>query len=156
MKKLVLLMLGFVCLFTSCDVEDDGPQTISYYAEVTEADLPEYFEKGKTYEIEITYLLPSACHTKAGIVAQRGGDTDEKYREIYIVGLANADADLVDCNIEEDDLEETGKFTINIDREEDYTFFLWQGVDEDEENIYTEVVVPVGVPDEDTDEETEE
>ena len=161
MKKLAFLMLGLVLVFTSCDVDDDGPKSITYFAKVTEVDLPEYFEKGETYDIDVTYLLPTACHQKAGIYVQRGGETAEKYREIYIVGVANADADLVECNLEDDDLEELDDFDFLVDRDEPYTFFLWQGLDDDDKDIYTEIVVPVGAPDEDggddnTDDETGE
>ena len=31
MKKLAFLMLGLVLVFTSCDVDDDGPKSITYF-----------------------------------------------------------------------------------------------------------------------------
>lgn len=159
MKKLVLLMMGFGLLFTSCDVDDDGPGTALYLAEVTEVDLPEFFEEGETYEIDVTYLLPTACHQDAGIRVERGGNSGDTYRDIYIVGMATAAADLEECDEEGGDLEKTNSFNLTIDVNESYTFYLWEGVDDDEENIYTEIEVPVGEPDDsedDTGEETEE
>jgi len=149
MKKLILLFVSSLVL-VSCDVDDDGPRTMLTAAEVTDVDLPEFFEAGKTYDIDVTYLLPDACHTAAGINAQRGTNSngEEEFRDIYITGVASYDANLTECDkeAEEDELdrESTFKMTIASDEDEPYTFYLWTGVDEDDENIYTTVVVPVG------------
>lgn len=160
MKKLILLFLSSLFL-VSCDVDDDGPRTLLTAAEVTAADLPDFFESGKTYDIDVTYLLPSACHTAAGINAQRGTNSngEDEFRDVYITGVATYDANLTECGIEAEegelDRETTFKMTIGADEDEPYTFYLWTGVDEDDKNIFTEVVVPIGDPDE-TDEEATE
>ena len=145
MKKFALL-LCCVLLFTACSVEDEGPQFISYYSEVSEIDLPAYFEEGEEYEVEVTYLSPTACHQPGGIEVSRGGSTGDKYREIYVVGVAQMDSAIEECDEEEEDLRETSSFFITIDRDEPYTFFLWTGVDENDKSIFTEIEVPVGEP----------
>lgn len=151
MKKLILLFVSTL-VFISCDVDDDGPRTLLKAAEVTDIDVPEFFEAGKTYEIDVTYLLPDACHTAAGINAQRGSSSngEEEWRDIYITGVVSYDSNLTDCNkeAEGDELikEASFKMTIATNEDEPYTFYLWTGVDEDDENIYTEVIVPVGEP----------
>lgn len=143
-------MVGLGFLFTSCDIDDDGPGTATYLAEVTEVDLPEFFEAGKTYEIDVTYVLPSACHLDAGIDVKRGGN----YSDIYIVGVATAPANLEECDEEEEDLEQTTSFSLTVDVNQPYTFYLWQGVDDDGKTIYTEIEVPVGEQEEDTGDES--
>jgi hypothetical protein len=116
------------------------------WAEITEHDLPAYFEEGETYKINISYLLPDACHTGLGLQVGRGGDMGDAYRDIYVAGFASYRSDLVECDEEDEDLEKESHFSIRINDDEPYTFYLWTGVDEDDENIYTEVVVPVGIP----------
>ena len=149
MKKLILLFVSSLIL-VSCEVDDDGPKTLLEPAEVTDVDLPEFFEAGKTYDIDVTYLLPSACHTAAGINAQRGTNSngEAEFRDIYITGVGSYDANLTECSKEAEegelDRKNTFKMTIDADEDEPYTFYLWTGVDEDDKNIYTTVIVPVG------------
>lgn len=143
MKK---LSLAFLAAFTllSCDT-DDGPRTSFVYAEIIEANFPEFFENGEVYEIDITYLLPSDCHSPAGLQIQRGGLEGDKRRDIYVAGVASFDPDLTNCDREVDSLEAKKSFLITIQEDEPYTFYLWTGVDDTNENIYTLIEVPVEV-----------
>lgn len=145
MKKLALLFV-FALTLSSCSLEDDGPGVKYQYAKVIDAGLPDSFEKGKTYQLEITYLLPSACHKPLGIEANRGSVTGEGRRDIYIVGVTSINADITDCTIESDDLEREKNLTITIDEDEPYTFYLWDGLDAENENKYITVEVPVIAP----------
>jgi hypothetical protein len=142
MKKLILLFVAAIAL-TSCSIEDDGPRIAYQFAEVTAADLPASFEKGKTYKVDVTYLLPSACHTAAGLEVKRGNDSGDQRRDIYVVGIGRYDANLGECTREEDELEREASFSILIDEDEPYTFYLWSGVDDNMESQYTVVEVPV-------------
>lgn len=151
MKKLALL-IGCIFAFTSCDVEDDHPWQVPALSEVTNADLPEFFEQGKTYEIDITYLLPSACHVPAGLEVSRGGSTGSAFRDIYVAGVSTRSSDMEECDEENEDLETTDSFNITINVDEPYTFHLWTGVDDDNKNVYTTIEVPVGEPEETTEE----
>lgn len=147
MKKLALLLVATL-LFASCSIEDDGPDIRYEYAEVISADLPESFEEGKTYRIDVTYLLPTACHNPAGIEGKRGGSSGDERRDIYIAGVASYDGNLEDCDEEADEEERTkeGTFSITIDEDEAYTFYLWVGENTAGENQYTIVEVPVVDP----------
>lgn len=146
MKKLVLLFFASSLILTSCSIENDGPRIAAEFAEVTEIELPDFFERGKTYEIEVTYLLPSACHTAAGLEASRGSVEGSGRRDIYVAGVATYDQNVVTCNRQSDDLEKTAKFSIGIDEEEPYTFYLWTGLDSDLESEFTIIEVPVVNP----------
>mgnify|MGYP003111640820 CR=1 FL=1 len=147
MKKLVLLLFSaFFLILSSCNIEDDGPRIATNFAEVTEIELPDFFERGKTYEIEVTYLLPSACHTAAGLEASRGSVEGSGRRDIYVAGVATYDQNVVTCNRQSDDLEKTAKFSIGIDEEDPYTFYLWTGLDSDLESEFTVIEVPVISP----------
>lgn len=147
MRKLAFLFVTML-LFASCSIEDDGPQIQYEFAEVLSADLPETFEIGKTYQIEVTYLLPSACHAPAGLEGKRGGISGEERRDIYIAGVASYDAALTQCDEEEEEEEmiEEGTFSLTIDEDEPYTFYLWVGVDNQGASEYTVIEVPVTDP----------
>lgn len=152
MKKLILLFVSALAL-VSCNTDDDGPRTLLVEAKIISTDLPAFFEAGESYDVKVTYLLPNACHTAAGINIQRGSvnNTDEKWRDIYITGVASYDANLTTCSTEaeEDALKKESTFKIAIpaeDEEETYTFYLWNGLDADGKNMFTEVIVPVGDP----------
>lgn len=146
MKKLALL---FVCTLTlsSCEIEDDGPQMALAYAEVVSAELPESFEKGETYEIPVTFLLPSACHEAYGLRVERGAQHGEERRDIYIVGMASYDPSLGECPETDEDPEIETEFSITIDEDEAFTFYLWTGTDIDGEAIFDTIEVPVEDPD---------
>lgn len=143
MKKFALL---FVCtlLLASCDIEDDGPVSVQVFAEVVDADLPEFFEQGKVYPIEVSYLLPDACHNPLGVQAVRGGDEGPLRRDIYLVGIASHPEGQDECDLESEDLVRKDSFSIRIDEDEPFTFYLWTGVDANQENVYTKIIVPVG------------
>ena len=145
MKKLALL---FVCVLTlaSCSLEDDEPSISYEWAKIVDAELPESFEKGKSYQIKFTYLLPSACHTGLGLDAKRGGFTGEERRDIYVVGVTSYNPSVTECTIQSEDLEREKTLTINIDEDEPYTFYLWDGLDDEEESQYIVVEVPVVAP----------
>lgn len=142
MKKLILL---FVLAFSlvSCDVEDDGPTFEHVLVEVTDADLPEFFELGKTYSVKVTYVLPDACHRPLGLQVSRGALSGAERRDIYVAAVASRNPELTQCNEQDDDLEHDATFSITIDENQPFTFYLWTGLDDDGENIFTEVVVPV-------------
>ena len=148
MKKFALLLLCVISL-SSCSMEDDGPTIVSTFAKVSQNDLPAYFEKGKTYEIEVSYLLPDTCHQPVGLHLSRGSDYGEERRDIDVAGVVTYSSDSEGCVEEPEDpteLVETTEFTITIDEEEPYTFYFWQGVDSMGESIFETVEVPVGAP----------
>ncbi|TBW27783.1 hypothetical protein [Gramella sp. KN1008] len=143
MKKNVFIL--FLALsFTSCSVDDEGPSFEYDIAEIISNNLPDQFELGETYEVTVTYSLPSACHNFAGIDARRAGNTGEDVRTIYVAAIAAIELGTsCDDTVEGD--EGTTKFTIPITEEEDYTFKFLIG-EAGGEAVYETVVVPVGQP----------
>ena len=142
MKKIALILFSALILF-ACSLDDEGPRMAYQYSKISETDLPESFEKGKSFTIKVTYVLPTACHTAAGIEAKRGNTTGDQRRDIYIVGISRYDQNQAECNREDDDLEKEASFSLIIDEDEPYTFYLWDGYDDDAKSKYIEVEVPV-------------
>ncbi|MDT0689661.1 hypothetical protein RM549_07680 [Salegentibacter sp. F188] len=161
MKKFALLLIS-VLTFVSCDTEDDGLNIAYEYAAITEYDFPEYFEAGEEYDFEVTFELPSACHSYVGIDWKPGQGTDG--RDVYVGALTSYDPNLVECDVESEDLTRVKtiqdiKIPTTADDGDIYTFFILTGADEDGDAEYTEVEIPVGAPDDagdDTDSEDDD
>ncbi|NJY63039.1 hypothetical protein HC174_09750 [Salinimicrobium sp. CDJ15-81-2] len=145
MKKFLLLAL-FVFTLQSCELESDDPGWLPELVRVTDIELPEFFEEGKSYDIEVTYVLPTACHIPQGINASREALYGSGRRKIYVAGIAAKKFGEPVCQEESDDLEKTGSFRLVVDEDMPYTFFLWTGIDEAGKDLYTEIEVPVGEP----------
>lgn len=154
MKKLIALF-GLLLIFTSCDLDDDGPQYYNSLAKVVDIDLPEYLTYGEQDTIVVAYKLPTACHKGLGLQHNRGQGSVEERRTIYIAGVVSVDAALTECNIDADDeelLEEVEAFLV-VDEKEPYTFKLFQGMDVDNKPIYQTIVREVRDPEADPDPE---
>ncbi|HSP11303.1 MAG TPA: hypothetical protein VLO29_02150 [Salegentibacter sp.] len=154
MKRLAFLLMISVSL-VGCSLDDDGPNRLLEFAEITEAELPEYFETGESYDIVVTYLLPSACHAYNGFDARQG--QGENSNEIFIGVVTSYDANQTECNKEEDDLSREATLrdvTITGEVGTVYTFKFWTGQDSSGETQYYTVEVPVVDPD-DLDEDEE-
>ncbi|MBT8318964.1 MAG: hypothetical protein KJP01_02420, partial [Gramella sp.] len=74
MRKLVFILLSTV-LFGSCSIGDDNGPILEYeLAEITGNSLPDEFELGRTYTIDVAYVLPTQCHNFVAIDASREGN----------------------------------------------------------------------------------
>ena len=132
----------------ACSLEDDGPNRMLELAEITEVDLPEYFESGETYDITVTYLLPSACHAYNGFDARQG--QGENINEIFIGVITSYDANQTQCNKEDEELSREATLrdvTITAEVGTVYTFKFWVGQDSSGEPRYYTIEVPVEDPD---------
>lgn len=142
MKKLIALF-GLLLVVTSCDIDDDGPQYYTSYSEIVNVNLPEYFVFGETDTLEISYKLPTACHTGLGVQSNRG-DGDER-NHIYLAGVVSVDATITECtrDASEEDLIEVTEARIVVNERESYVFKLFEGTDVDNKPIYRTIEVPV-------------
>lgn len=144
MKKLILLFVGALS-FISCEV-DEGINTQMEYVEVSDIDLPEFFEFGEIYNIEVTYILPTACHAGAGIEAYLMNENASDRWEIFIAGVTTYDANAGECTGNNTNPERKDTFSLRIDEEGIYEFHLWTGMDSNNQPVYTIIEVPVGAP----------
>lgn len=144
MKKIILFILGII-LFTGCSIDDEG-EMVSQYAKVESVNFPEYFEAGKTYELEVTYMLPTACHNALGIDVFRVGSSGDDKREIYIAGVTSYSPGNGECTRSNTDPARREKFTILIDETLPYNFYLYQRQSANDQAEYTKVTIRVGAP----------
>lgn len=154
MKRLMLLFVSALVL-VSCDT-DDGPNVAYAVAEITDADLPDYFERGEDYSFDVSYQLPNACHDFYTFRHQEYKSEDKDSTLVIEIGaLTSYDPNLTECT-EEGDLNESKKISrlrINSKQYNNYHFKLLTGGDEDNNAQYLNIEVPVGKPEPETPEE---
>lgn len=135
-KKPISLLLCVVFFgLSSCKLEDDRVNFRFVPLQILSADLPESFELNETYEIRVTYLRPSACIFFEGFDITKEGVTT---RNVVAIG-----SDFYEevCTLATEELEASFNFICLYD--EPYLFRFWTGEDENGNNQYLEVEVPV-------------
>ncbi|MFV8225292.1 hypothetical protein [Christiangramia aquimixticola] len=139
MKRLVAILMTFV--LTGCSLDSDTPNTYYELAEITDNDLPEEFVYGKTYEINVNYLLPTECNVFQAIDARREGNMPAERRIIY-VSIITSVVESNSCDRDFPGGAGAAKFNLTIDEREAYTFNFWTGAS-GTEPVYNEVIIPV-------------
>lgn len=137
MKKIALLFLLTISL-VSCSLDDDhGP---NYYYEVLPIDsftVPDTFNFGSTYQIKLFFKYPTTCHSYGGI-----------YFDRYLNERTFAIQSLVingNCVPYEESENEIWDVNVNFQvlNTETYLFKFYKGKDEEGNNIFEEVEIPV-------------
>lgn len=134
MKRYLLLFLA-IATFISCDDDDDYHDYHLEYSEVISVNVPDEFEFGRTYRIEMTIELPNSCYF---FYNQYDYFYEGTSRLIY--PIVHVD-DGIACtpNIRE------VSFSIPVQalQSEPYIFKFYQGEDADGQDIFLTVEVPV-------------
>jgi hypothetical protein len=135
--KRILFLVSLVFLLNSCSMEDDS---INYHYEILPVDsfeLPESFVFGQTYPIKIYYKRPTTCHGFDGFYY----DSHMNTRTIAIQSIVMNQSNCLEISAEEPSLEATLNFSVVYN--ETYLFRFYKGKDENGEDIFEEVEVPV-------------
>lgn len=120
---------------SSCKLEDDSVNFRFVPLQIVSADVPESFDLNETYEIRVRYLRPSAC------VFFEGFDiTNEALTTRNVVAIGSEFYEEV-CTQEVEELEATFNFICLY--QETYLFRFWTGEDENGNQQYLEIEVPV-------------
>lgn len=136
MKKFALLTLLFISVFTSCSLDDDTNNNYlgTEVLPIESVEMPEQFVNGETHEILITYNRPSNCHQFYTFLY----DIDGNERTVAVVNAVYSGDTCV---------EESESVTVSLDfrvtSTETYLFKFYQGLDENDEELYYLVEVPV-------------
>lgn len=132
MKHYLLLFLTVIVLF-SCSDDDDENYHFEYVP-VVSAEVPEEFVQGETHLIKVTAELPSSCYS----LYHYDYIYDDTARLIYPIAIVNDDDA---CTLAVSEV----TFTIPVEalQEEPYIFKFWQGEDDQGEDQYLIIEVPV-------------
>ncbi|UOB15954.1 hypothetical protein [Abyssalbus ytuae] len=131
------LVFALILMSSSCSLDDDHQSNFHFEAlEVVSADFPETFEYGNIYRINVTFNRPTTCHYFEGFDFNRTGETE---RTIYGVASVLEDEkceDLTDSEVE-------NYFDFEVIYTGTYTFKIWAGVNENDEDEFLIIEVPV-------------
>jgi len=136
LKKSIFLLLCFLALgLQSCKLEDDRVNFRFVPLQIVSADVPEFFELNETYEIRVRYLRPSGC------VFFEGFDITSEATTVRNVVAIGSDFYEESCTLAVEELETSFNFICLY--EDTYLFRFWSGEDENGEQQYIEMEVPV-------------
>ncbi|MCK0130360.1 hypothetical protein MWU59_02495 [Flavobacteriaceae bacterium F08102] len=133
MLRNILITAFFVITCTACSLDDNGSDASIETLPIKEAIVPEAFEYGETYTLTVTYDLPDSCHSFYDLYYEYSGDT----RIVAVNSLVIGD----ECSSEPKT--ETRDFVVHVQQVEDYTFKFWKGVDDEGNDLFEEIIVPV-------------
>jgi len=136
MKQLLFALL-FSTLFIACNQNDDGPNYHFEVLKIDEATIPSSFELNQTYDITVKYTLPNGCHHFHSLYFQH----ENTSRIVAINSYVEEDVPCTEAQITKE-----YTFQLRASQSEDYKFKLWKGLDNDDEDIFEEIIVPVTDP----------
>ncbi|EAR02719.1 hypothetical protein FB2170_05510 [Maribacter sp. HTCC2170] len=133
---LALCALAVSLTFSSCDLEDDGPNFHFVPLQIESVEMPESFDLEETYEIKVTYILPDGCTYYEGFDVFKD---DLTTRQVVAIGSQRTDDEACTQAIRE----EMASFDFIVLHNQTYLFKFYQGEDADGNRQYLEVEVPV-------------
>lgn len=135
MKKLLLLLFAPVLLL-SCSIENDQENSFYEILPVERFEVPESFEFGRIYSIDVFYRKPNDCHLNASLYFERNDST-------RVIAIQSLVLDRETCAPFPEVVDTKGTFQFEVLSRRSYVFRFFKGKDEEGENIFEEVVIPV-------------
>lgn len=133
MRKLVVLILTLFVF--ACSTDDDYETTYFELLPIEDAIVPIEFERGEVYEILVQYIRPSTCHAYNDIYFERLGN------ERKVAVMSTVFQGSFDCTELTDVLD--ASFEFKAGDEDSYVFKFWQGEDDNGDDQYLIIEVPV-------------
>ena len=145
MKKVALLLLA-VFVLNACSTDDDKQLEVHYeLLPISRCNMPYTFTSGETYEFTMIYKMPTTCHTYKGIYFE--GDGTTKTVAIQSLVYERPDCQTIDYSSDSQPAPEVAITNYNFKATAPpgsvYTFKIWTGKDEQGEDTYYDVTVPV-------------
>ena len=140
MKRLyVFLCAGIVAIISvSCSLDDD--QTNFKYAtlKTVSANLPDTFELGRVYKIDVKMLRPDECTFSETFDVSRDFTDSMNIRTVAAIGIV---LDQADCAAVNDSIQDSFQFEVIYTKP--YLFKFYTGDDENGKAEFLEIKVPV-------------
>ncbi|PKQ45711.1 hypothetical protein [Confluentibacter flavum] len=134
MKKILILSFILI-LMGSCSLDDDGKDFNLEILPIESVDIPDSFTMGQTYPITVSYLRPSTCH----LFREFYYDKDNNIRTVAVIDYKYLNNN---CEDLENELVEA-TFNFHVTSNGSYIFKFWQGEDDNGDNQYLIIEVPV-------------
>ncbi len=133
MNRLIIITLSLI-LFASCSNDDRLEYSLEILP-VESVNIPESFTLGEVYPITVSYLRPTTCHSFKEFYYRKNLNE----RTVAVINYNLQDNNCVDLS---DELVEA-TFNFIVTSNGSYIFKFWQGVDENDEDQYLIIEVPV-------------
>lgn len=135
MKKVVFLLVLLMSL-NSCTInDDDNNPTFGYeILPIESVDMPNEFVLGEVYTISVTYIKPSGCYVFNDFYYV----SELNQRTIAVINTVYTDQNCTTASITEE-----VSFNFVVTSTGTYVFRFWQGEDENGNDLYYIVEVPV-------------
>lgn len=144
MKKLLLLLLVVLGL-SACSPDDNSNQPKVYYEliPIDRCQMPYRMTSGETYDLDMFFQMPTTCHVYKGIYFE--GEGNVKTVAIQATVFERNDCEIIPTT---NDVgapnQTTAKYNFTAGAPGTiYTFKIWTGKNEQGENTFYEVEVPV-------------
>lgn len=139
MKKLLLLLVTLLLVFSCVPEDDDRVQFHIEFVPAVSVELPESFTRGETYEIKVKYNRPTDCHYFDGFYYEASGHIRTVAVQTIVIEDANCEP-LVSIAPEESSF----NFYCNPTYADNtYTFKFYTGQGSNGAQEFMEVEVPV-------------
>jgi len=140
MKRLnVLLCAGIVAVISvSCSIDDDQTNFKYTTLETVSANLPDTFELGRVYKIDVKMLRPNECTFSETFDVSRDFTDSTNIRTVAAIGIV---LDQTDCAVVNDSIQNSFQFDVIYTKP--YVFKFYTGDDENGEAEFLEIEVPV-------------
>jgi len=136
MKKILFILTA---LFIFSCTPDVSPRYHYVILPVESFEVPETVQTGQIYPIKITYKRPTTCHVFEGFYY-------DIYYELRTIGVQNMVVDNNDCvatDPDESPIVKSFDFSPMQMAPYTYVFRFYKGKDENGNNIFEEVEIPV-------------
>jgi hypothetical protein len=133
-----LICLGFILALVACSSgsTDDSKTGVSFeILPIESAIVPSSFSLNQTYQIRVLYYRPSNCHAFSEFYFEKQGSE-------RVVAIINSVIDNINCEALDNDLIEV-LFNFVAEDSGTYLFKFWQGFDQNGNDQYYIVEVPV-------------
>ncbi|CAM3412204.1 hypothetical protein [Zobellia roscoffensis] len=135
---LKLLTIAFALTTVSCSLNDDDINFKYTPLEITGATLPDTFELGEVYDVNVNILRTNDCNLFDRFDVTRSFTDTSQIRTVSAIGIALEKDSCADVNDEIEDL-----FQFEVLYTEPYIFRFYTGDDVEGEAEFIEIEVPV-------------
>jgi hypothetical protein len=139
MKKVLLLGI-IITSVLSCSLDNSTEEEFFFeILPIESVTLPNEMRYQESYTINYTYFKPSTCHIFNDLYYLSEGN----FRTIAVINTVLNEVNNVVCQPLTDELEERSFTFFCSNNSGTYVFKFWKGKDENGEDVYTFVEVPI-------------
>ncbi|WP_062057262.1 hypothetical protein [Aquimarina longa] len=134
MRRIKIILIVLIISIFGCS--DDDTSFFYELIPIQNVVLPDYFKKGETHKVIVSYYKSTNCHYFSGFDYNKSSNK-------RAVSVVNLKIDKKECkDIETKDLIEVS-FNFFVGKEKSYIFKFWQGRDKNGNHTFLTVEVPV-------------